>query len=406
MDEEFEIFVVHVAVLEAPLAGMAIYPSQEAQILASIQNETLTKVPSKYADYADIFSFNLAIELPKNTGINKHGIKLKDDKQLPYGPIYSLERVELETLKTYIKTHLKTGFIWPSKSLAGALILFDKKPDRSFCLCVDYQELNNLMIKNWYLLPLIDQVLDWLGRAKQFTQLDLTSVYHQMRIRKGDKWKTAFKTWYGHLEYQVIPFGLSNALANFPGYINKILAKKLDIFIIIYLDNILIYTEDDGQGHVEAVWWVLDLLKKNELFPNLKKCRFHQDEVRFLRYVVSAQEVQIQDERIKAVKNWPELKLIRDLQVFLEFANFYQCFIQGFGKIARPLSSMLRIIWSAKNSLLSIAKNIEVGSIGGGDCEDEMVKRSLLTSKNLNGVMDYLTPKARLAFTQLRKMFT
>ena len=124
-----------------------------------------------------------------------------------------------------------------------------------------------------------------------------------------------------------MPFGLSNALASFQGYINKILAEKLDVFVIVYLDDILIYTEDEGQGHVEAVRWVLDLLRKNGLFANLKKCWFHQDEVRFLGYVVSAQGVRMEDERIKAMRNWPEPKSVRDIQVFLGFGNFYRHFI-------------------------------------------------------------------------------
>ena len=127
------------------------------------------------------------MELPKNTGISKHAIKLQDDKQLPYGPIYSLEPIELETLKTYIKTHLKIKFNWPSKSLADALILFNKKSNSSLQLCINYWGFNNLTIKNQYSLPLISKVFDQLGRAKQFTQLDLTSAYHQMRIRKDNE---------------------------------------------------------------------------------------------------------------------------------------------------------------------------------------------------------------------------
>ena len=103
-----------------------------------------------------------------------------------------------------------------------------------------------------------------------------------------------------------MPFGLSNAPASFQGYINKILAEKLDIFVIVYLNDIFIYTEDQNQGHVEAVRWVLDLLKKNGLFANLKKYRFHKDKVRFLGYVVSSQGIRMENERIKAVKNWPE----------------------------------------------------------------------------------------------------
>ena len=215
LDEESETFVVHVAALEALLAGMAIHPSQKAQILALIQDEALTKVSSKYEDYADVFSFDLAMELPENTGINKHAIEVQDNKQPPYRLINSLRPMELEALKTYMKTHLKTGFIWPSKSPTGTPILFNKKPDRSFRLCVDYQGLNNLTIKNQYPLLLLGKTLDRLDRAKQFTWLDLTSAYHQMRIREGDKWKTAFRTRYGHFKYQVMFFGLSNAPASF-----------------------------------------------------------------------------------------------------------------------------------------------------------------------------------------------
>ena len=144
-----------------------------------------------------------------------------------------------------------------------------------------------------------------------------------MRITEGDEWMMAFQTRYGYFEYQVMPFGLSNAPASFQGYINKILAEKLDIFVIVYLDDILIYTEDQRRGHVEAVQWVLDLLRKNGLFANLKKCRFHKDEVRFLGYVVSSQGIRMEDERIKAVRNWLEPKSVQDIQVFIGFANFY-----------------------------------------------------------------------------------
>ncbi len=176
-----------------------------------------------------------------------------DDWQPPYGPIYSLWPVKLETLKAHIENNLASGFIWPSKSPVGALILFDKKPDGSLRLCVDYQGLNNLTIKNRYLLPLIGESLDQLGRAQRFTQLDLTNAYHRMRIREGDKWKTAFRTRYDHFEYQVMPFGLTNAPATFQGYINQILAEKLDVIIIVYLNDILIYIESEGEKHVQAV---------------------------------------------------------------------------------------------------------------------------------------------------------
>ena len=184
--------------------------------------------------------------LSERTEHNEHAINLEDGKQPPYGPIYSLGLVELETLNTCIKTHLKTGFIQPSKSPVGAPIFFNKKPDNSYCLYVDYRGLNNLTIKNQYLLTFISKSLDQLGQAKRFTQLDLTSTHHRMRIKEGDEWKTGFQTRYGHFKYQMMLFGLSNTPASFQGYINKILVEKLDIFVIVYLDDIFIYIEDQG----------------------------------------------------------------------------------------------------------------------------------------------------------------
>ena len=178
----------------------------------------ITFKPSKYSDYSNVFSTENTAELPENTRMNEHTIELE-------------------------KTN---GFIRLSKSPARAPIPFDRKSDGSFHLCVDYWGLNNLTIKNQYPLPLIGESLDRLGRAKRFTQLDLTNAYHRMRIREGDEWKTAFRTRYGHFEYQVMLFGLSNAPATFQGYVNKILAEKLDIFVVVYLDDILIYTEDLG----------------------------------------------------------------------------------------------------------------------------------------------------------------
>ena len=162
-----------------------IHPDRAAQI-ASLLTEKV-KIPDEYSDFIDVFSEEKALVLPDQTEFNQYAIELKEGKQPPYGPIYSLSPVELETLKTYIEIHLKTGFIRPSKSFAGAPILFNKKPDGSFCLCIDYWGLNNLTIKNQYLLPLIRESLNRLGRAKRFTQLDLTSAYHQIRIKEGDE---------------------------------------------------------------------------------------------------------------------------------------------------------------------------------------------------------------------------
>ena len=173
------------------------------------------KIPDKHWDFVDVFLEEKALVLPERTEFNEHIIDLEDGKQPPYGPIYSLNSEKLKTLKTYIETYLKTGFIWPFKSPTGAPILFNKKPDGSLCLFVDYRGLNNLKIKNRYPLPLIGELLDRLGQAKRFTQLDLTSAYHQIRIKEDNEWKTAFRIRYGHFKYLMMPFGLSNAPASF-----------------------------------------------------------------------------------------------------------------------------------------------------------------------------------------------
>ena len=222
-----------------------------------------------------------------------------------------------------------------------------------------------------------------------------------------------------------MPFGLSNVPASFWGCINKILAEKLDIFVIVYFNDILIYTKDPDQAHVNAVWWVLEELRKNGLFANLKKCRFHKNEVCFLGYIVSAQGVKIEEERIDAVKNWLELKSIRNIQVFLGFANFYYCFIQGFSKIAAPLISMLRM------SLTSITQKLInlVDEFSRGDCSENKARKASASTKGPTGadysssdhvsytvsniisnsaknVSNYLTPDTKKASDQLRQGFT
>ena len=182
LNEEDETFVVHIAALSV---DSNVHPSRQAQIALLDVEEVI--IPSEYTEYTDVFSSDSAAEPPKHTDINDYSINLIDDKQPPYGPIYSLRPVELETLKTYIEINLANNFIRPSKSPTGASILFIHKKNSSLWLYVDYQGLNNLTIKNWYPLPPIGKSPNRLGRAKHFTQLDLTNAYYQMRIREGNE---------------------------------------------------------------------------------------------------------------------------------------------------------------------------------------------------------------------------
>ncbi len=210
-------------------------------------------MPSKYADFADVSSPKLAAELPENMRFNDYAIILVDDWQLLHSLIHSLGSVELKSLKAYIENNLANGFIRPFMSPTGGLILFDKKSDGSLRMYVNYRGLNNPIIKNWYPLSLFGESLDQLSWAWRFTQLNLINTYHRIRIRKGDEWKTAFRTRYGYFNYQVMLFRLANILVTFQGYINKILTEKLNIFVIVYLDHIFIYINSRGKKYVEAV---------------------------------------------------------------------------------------------------------------------------------------------------------
>ena len=191
-------------------------------------------------------------------------------------------------------------------------------------------------------------------------------------------------------------FGLSHTPASFQGYINKIVIKKLNIFFIVYLDNILIYTEDQRQGHIEAVRWILDILKKNGLFANLKKYWFYKDEVRFLGYIVSSQGIWIEDEIIKTVKNWSEPKSVQDIQVFISFTNFYQRFIQDFNKIAALLTSILKTTESSDLATRKMGANEVVG--GGDKVDDKNLSKSKKSKNAKFGIQTYIGATGKPTF--------
>ena len=185
LNPEYKTFVIYVGSLNS--TPLNIYFFRRPQISGLLAKEALTKVSDKYINFADVFSPDLASKLSKHTKINDYAIELVEGQQLFYGPIYSLEPIELETFKTYIETNLANRLIKLSKLSAGAPILFDWKPNGSLQLFIDYKGLNNLTIKNQYPLPLVGKSLDRLKRAKWFTQLDFSSIYHRMRICKEDE---------------------------------------------------------------------------------------------------------------------------------------------------------------------------------------------------------------------------
>lgn len=300
----------------------------------------LCAVPKIYHQYADVFSKQNADKLPPHRPYDHH-IPLKDGTTPPFGPIYSLSEVELKTLKEYLDENLEKGFIRPSESPAAAPILFVKKKDGTLRLCVDYRRINNITIKNRYPLPLIPELLDRLKSATIFSKIDLRGAYNLLRIAEGDEWKTAFRTRYGLFEYLVMPFGLTNAPASFQHLMNNNFRDMLDKFIVIYLDDILVFSQTESE-HIQHVKEVLERLRKTGLFAKGEKCEFHCTSVEFLGFIVYPGGVKMDPRKVQDITAWPTPKNLHELRSFLGFANFYRRFIKDYSAVVHPLTSLTK----------------------------------------------------------------
>jgi transposase InsO family protein len=293
-----------------------------------------------YSDFQALFEDREPGTLPPHRPFD-HAIPLEPNAKIPFGPLYTLSQKELESLREYIDENLKKGFIRRSESPAGAPVLFVPKKDGSLRLCVDYRSLNKITTKNRCPLPLISETLDRLRTAKYFTKLDLKGAYNLVRIAEGDEWKTAFRTRYGHFEYTVMPFGLTNAPATFQAFLNDVLRDSLDQFVVIYLDDILIYS-DTLEEHYEHVRSVLKRLQDADLQVKLEKCQFHVQKVEFLGFVISPDGISMDPAKVESIVSWPTPKSVRDIQVFLGFANFYRRFIKNFSSVVAPITRLLK----------------------------------------------------------------
>jgi len=304
------------------------------------QSRKESSLPGEVLDFEDVFDCD-----PQKMRLRPvdaaHAIETKPGTSPPFQPLRNLSSNELAALRDYLSTAEVNGWIRRSVSEAGAPILFAPKKDGTLRLCIDYRGLNEITIKDRCPLPLISETLDRLSGATVFSALDLKDAYYRIPIRKGDEWKTAFRTRYGHFEYQVMPFGLTNAPATFQAYINKALAGYLDEFCVVYLDDILIYSKDKEE-HTKHLRLVLERLRRHALYANPKKCRFYTKEVEFLGFVVSDEGVSMDPERVITIGDWPEPTTFREIQQFLGFANFYRRFIRDYSRIARPLTSLLK----------------------------------------------------------------
>nr|XP_043633164.1 uncharacterized protein LOC122604340 [Erigeron canadensis] len=248
---------------------------------------------------------------------------------------YRLALSEMQELATQLKELQDKGFIRPSSSPWGAPILFVKKKDRSFRMCIGYRELNKLTIKNRYPLPRIDELFDQLQGAKYFSKIDLRSGYHQLRVREEDIPKTAFRMRYGHFEFLVMPFGLTNAPAVFMDLMNRVCKPYLDQFIIVFIDDILIYskTKKEHEVHLRQA---LELLRTEKLYGKFSKCEFWLEEVKFLGPVVNKDGIKVDPSKIEAVEHWRRPETPTEIRQFLGLVGYYRRFIENFSKIAQP----------------------------------------------------------------------
>ncbi|KAG9186916.1 hypothetical protein G6011_01003 [Alternaria panax] len=301
------------------------------------------EIPREYQtdEFRELFEENEATDLADHQDWD-HEIILDEGAKLSPGPMYPIAPEHDAELRDYIQKNLKKGFIRPGSGPMASPILFVKKPNGKWRLCVDYRRLNSVTRKNRYPLPLITELMDRLQGAKWFTKFDVREGFYRIRIKEGHEWMTAFKTKYGLFEYTVMPFGLTNAPATFQSVINNALHEYLGIFATAYLDDVLVYSRGSLEEHVEHVKKVLRKLREYKLYLQPGKCEFHVKETEFLGFIVSTEGVKMNPKKISAVQEWPTPKTVKDVQSFLGFANYYRKFIKDYSKITVPLSEITK----------------------------------------------------------------
>ena len=319
--------------------------SKSAEIAEKIEKEKIKLavadiVPIEYHNMLSIFEKKGADELPPHRGYDCE-IPLQKDAKIPYGPIYPLNLVERTELKEYLSEMLAKGFIVPSKSPAASACMFVKKKDGSMRMCVDFRPINTITIKDRYPIPLTKVLLEKIGKRKYYTKIDLRSGYNLVRIAPGDEWKTAFRCSEGHYEYKVMPFGLTNAPAVFQRMMDEILRDIKDEFVVVYLDDILIFSNSYDE-HVKHVREILSRLAKHKLYAKPEKCEFHKESLEYLGMIISPEGIEMDKHKVQAITEWKEPTKVKEVQSFIGFANFYRRFINGFSNIVKPLINLVK----------------------------------------------------------------
>lgn len=301
------------------------------------ESDLLARIPATYSAYLSLFNRSIADTLPPHrTGVD-HEIHLipGSDTNLPHVKNYwSLSPKEQEAVAKYIIENRRKGFIRPSSSPIAAPVLVVRKPGGGLRVCVDYRSLNNITVKMRYPIPLINETLNNLSRARIFSKFDIIHAFNRIRIKEGHEYLTAFNTRFGQFEYLVLPFGLCNGPATFQQFINTTLQDYLDQFVTAYLDDILVFSESADQ-HVDHVKKVFDRLQHANLQLDIDKSEFHVAEVKYLGLIITTSGVKMDPDKLMAISDWHPPRTVSDLLAWLGFCGYYRKFIPNYAKLTR-----------------------------------------------------------------------
>jgi len=289
--------------------------------------------------YGSVFRSELPDGLPPKRSI-EHSIEIEEGSKPPHRPLYQLSPAELKAVKDYVESMLKSGKIRRSKSPFGAPLFFVKEEDKLRAV-IDYRALNRITKKNNAPIPRSDEMFDRIGFAKIFSRLDMKTGFHQIRVRSEDVEKTAFNTKYGQFEYLVMPMGACNSPATFQTLMNQIFHDCIDEFLVVYIDDLLIFSKD-RESHYSHLETVLSRLEEHELYVSPKKCEFMTDELDFLGLVIGKRGVRVNDKKVNILRTWPRPISLTDLRSFLGLLQFFRRFIPEFAKVAAPLTNLTK----------------------------------------------------------------